>query len=32
MTVKKVEKPWGSELWVAHNDCYAFKIIQIRAG
>ena len=32
MTVKEVEKPWGKEVWVAHNDCYALKIIEIRRG
>ena len=30
--VKIVEKPWGREIWVAHTDQYAFKIIEIRAG
>ncbi len=27
-----VEKPWGREIWVAHTDRYAFKIIEIRKG
>ncbi|MGO8747152.1 MAG: cupin domain-containing protein [Thermoguttaceae bacterium] len=27
-----VEKPWGREIWVAHTDKYAFKIIEIKAG
>ena len=27
-----MEKPWGRELWVAHTDKYAFKIIEIKAG
>jgi mannose-6-phosphate isomerase len=30
--VKIVEKPWGREIWVAHTDKYAFKIIEIKAG
>jgi len=30
--VKRIDKPWGCELWVAHNDRYAFKIIEINAG
>ncbi len=30
--VKIVEKPWGREVWVAHTDRYAFKIIEIRKG
>ena len=30
--VKIVKKPWGREIWVAHTDQYAFKIIEIRAG
>ena len=31
-TVKIVEKPWGREIWVAHTDKYAFKIIEIKKG
>jgi mannose-6-phosphate isomerase-like protein (cupin superfamily) len=27
-----VEKPWGEELWVAHNEHYAFKIIRVNKG
>ncbi len=27
-----VEKPWGREIWVAHTDKYALKIIEIRQG
>ncbi len=27
-----VEKPWGREIWVAHTDRYALKIIEIRKG
>ncbi|MHB9023776.1 MAG: cupin domain-containing protein [Armatimonadota bacterium] len=30
--VKYVEKPWGSELWVAVTDEYALKIIVLKAG
>ena len=30
--MKIVEKPWGRELWVAHTDKYAFKIIEIKQG
>jgi mannose-6-phosphate isomerase len=28
----KVSKPWGSELWFAHTDRYAGKILRVRAG
>ncbi len=27
-----VEKPWGRELWIAHTDKYALKIIEFRKG
>lgn len=30
--MKIVEKPWGREIWVAHTDKYAFKIIEINQG
>jgi mannose-6-phosphate isomerase-like protein (cupin superfamily) len=30
--MKIVEKPWGRELWIAHTDKYAFKIIEVRQG
>ncbi len=30
--MKTVEKPWGREIWVAHTDEYAFKIIEVKAG
>jgi mannose-6-phosphate isomerase len=30
--VKIVEKPWGREIWVAHTDHYALKIIEFKAG
>ena len=29
---KRVEKPWGEELWLAHNEAYAFKIIRLNKG
>jgi mannose-6-phosphate isomerase len=29
---REVPKPWGSELWFAQTDCYAGKILRIRAG
>ena len=31
-SVKIVEKPWGREIWLAHTDRYAFKIIEFKAG
>lgn len=30
--MKIVEKPWGREIWVAHTDHYALKIIEIKQG
>jgi mannose-6-phosphate isomerase len=30
--VKIVQKPWGREIWLAHTDRYAFKIIEFKAG
>ena len=27
-----VEKPWGRELWIAHTDKYALKIIEFNKG
>ena len=30
--VKLVEKPWGSELWVAVTEDYCLKIIQLKRG
>ena len=30
--MKIVEKPWGRELWVAHTDRYALKIIEVNKG
>jgi len=29
---KTVEKPWGREIWVAHTDQYALKIIEFKQG
>jgi mannose-6-phosphate isomerase-like protein (cupin superfamily) len=31
-SMKIVEKPWGREIWVAHTDKYAFKIIEVNKG
>ena len=30
--VKIVEKPWGGEIWIAHTDQYALKIITVKQG
>jgi mannose-6-phosphate isomerase-like protein (cupin superfamily) len=27
-----IEKPWGREVWIAHTDRYALKIIEFNAG
>ena len=29
---REISKPWGSELWFAHTDKYAGKILRVRAG
>lgn len=29
---REVTKPWGSELWYAHTDRYAGKILRVNAG
>lgn len=29
---KIVEKPWGREIWFAHNEQYAGKILEVKAG
>ena len=29
---REVEKPWGSELWYAHTEKYAGKILRVSAG
>ncbi len=30
--MKIVDKPWGREIWVAHNEHYGLKIIEFNAG
>lgn len=32
MQVKRVEKPWGHEIWWAHNELYVGKILHVKAG
>ena len=32
MEPRIVEKPWGREIWIAHTDRYALKIIEVNAG
>ncbi len=27
-----MDKPWGHELWFAHTDSYAGKLLHVRAG
>ncbi len=29
---REIPKPWGSELWFAHTDQYAGKILRVSAG
>src|SRR5271165_1718826 len=29
---REITKPWGSELWYAHTDHYAGKILRVNAG
>ncbi|HET8655555.1 MAG TPA: cupin domain-containing protein [Longimicrobiaceae bacterium] len=29
---KIVEKPWGREIWYAHEERYAGKILEVKAG
>jgi mannose-6-phosphate isomerase len=29
---REIPKPWGSEVWLAHTDGYAGKILRVRAG
>jgi mannose-6-phosphate isomerase-like protein (cupin superfamily) len=29
---RHVEKPWGSELWFAHTERYAGKLLRVKAG
>ena len=30
--MKIVDKPWGREIWIAHTDRYALKIIEFKKG
>lgn len=30
--MKKVEKPWGYEIWFAHTDKYVGKVIHVNAN
>lgn len=30
--IKIIEKPWGREIWIAHTDLYALKIIEFKSG
>ena len=32
MEPRKVDKPWGHELWFAHTDRYAGKLLHVKAG
>jgi mannose-6-phosphate isomerase len=29
---REINKPWGSEIWYAHTDRYAGKILRVKAG
>jgi mannose-6-phosphate isomerase len=29
---RRVDKPWGHELWFAHTDSYAGKLLHVRGG
>jgi mannose-6-phosphate isomerase len=29
---RRVDKPWGHELWFAHTDSYAGKLLHVKAG
>ena len=29
---KIVEKPWGREIWYAHTEQYAGKVLEVKAG
>ena len=29
---KTVDKPWGREIWYAHNDRYAGKVLEVTRG
>jgi len=30
--LKVVDKPWGREVWFAHEDEYAGKLLEVKAG
>ena len=30
--MKVIDKPWGREVWIAHNDKYVLKSIEFKAG
>jgi len=32
MEIKRVEKPWGYEIWWAHTERYVGKILHVKAG
>lgn len=32
MQPKRVDKPWGHELWFAHTDRYVGKLLHVEAG
>ena len=32
MEIKRVEKPWGYEIWWAHTDKYVGKLLHVKAG
>jgi mannose-6-phosphate isomerase len=32
MTAKIIDKPWGHEIWFAHTDLYAGKILMVDGG
>jgi mannose-6-phosphate isomerase len=32
MEIKRVEKPWGHELWWAHTNLYVGKLLHMKAG
>lgn len=29
---RRIEKPWGHEIWFAHTDRYAGKLLYVKAG
>lgn len=32
MQIKRVEKPWGHEIWWAHSEHYVGKILHVKKG